>query len=131
LPNQLGGADFLIVAVPRTPETHGWIQADSLGQLKSGAYLIDVSRGGVVVPEDLARSLESGRLGGAVLDVFDQEPLSIDSPFWGLPNVIVTPHVAGTSDKFMARALAVFANNLDSLKIHGRPSTPIDPEAGY
>jgi D-3-phosphoglycerate dehydrogenase len=87
--------DILILAAPLTEHTHGMIDARRLALLPSGAILINVARGPMVVERDLIAALESGRLGGAGLDVTDVEPLPVDSRLWDLPNVIITPHVGG------------------------------------
>lgn len=91
-------ADLLVLVAPLTAETRGMIGARQLGLLPGGAWLINMARGPLVVEADLLAALRGGALGGAVLDVFDAEPLRPDHPFWGMPNVIVTPHVAGPDE---------------------------------
>jgi phosphoglycerate dehydrogenase-like enzyme len=127
----VNGSAVLAVAVPLTPQTRGLVGASVLGSLEPGAIVIDVSRGGVLVHDDLIPLLTEGRLRGAALDVFDKEPLPRDSELWRMPNVLVTPHVAGTTDLFMERALRVFARNLKSLTENNRLATPVDLDAGY
>jgi len=100
-------------------------------RLRRGAVLVDVSRGGVVVADAVAELVASGHLGYAVMDVFEIEPLPLESPLWSLPNVLITPHVAGTSNLFMERALTIFEQNLVSIASSGRPVTPVDWDAGY
>jgi phosphoglycerate dehydrogenase-like enzyme len=112
LPEALPGADWLILACPLTETTRGLFDAVALALLPPGAQLVNVSRGGVVVEADLLAALESGRLAGAFLDVFTAEPLPPDSPFWDLPNVIVSPHSAAASDGLADRVAAVFCDNL-------------------
>jgi phosphoglycerate dehydrogenase-like enzyme len=94
LEERLGEADFVIVTTPETPETLGMFNSRLFSRMKHGAYFINISRGGCVVTEDLIAALRSGQLAGAGLDVVDPEPLPSDSPLWGMPNVLITPHVA-------------------------------------
>jgi phosphoglycerate dehydrogenase-like enzyme len=94
LEERLGEADFVIVTTPETPETLGMFNARRFARMKRGAYFINISRGGCAVTADLIAALQSGQLAGAGLDVVDPEPLPPDSPLWGMPNVLITPHVA-------------------------------------
>ncbi|MBX6743716.1 MAG: D-2-hydroxyacid dehydrogenase [Acetobacteraceae bacterium] len=112
LPDLLPRADWLILACPLTDTTRSLIDARALALLPRGAHLVNVSRGGVAVEADLLAALRSGRLAGAFLNVFGMEPLPADSPFWGLPNVIVSPHSAAASDGLAARVAAIFCDNL-------------------
>lgn len=100
-PQELGRAvhlaDYLVLALPGTPETRALVDADVIGSLPAHAWVVNVGRGSAVDEGALAEALCAERLGGAVLDVFADEPLPHDSPFWSLPNVLVTPHVAGLS----------------------------------
>ena len=112
LPGVLPRADWLVLACPLTARTRGLVDAAALTLLPTGARLINVARGEVVVETDLIAALRSGVLAGAVLDVFEHEPLEPGSPLWALPNVIVTPHAAGHSDGNEARADALFLANL-------------------
>jgi phosphoglycerate dehydrogenase-like enzyme len=104
--------DFVLVSVPLTPETRGLVSAEVLQAMKPGAFLIDVSRGGVVDQAALLDILRKGTLGGAALDVFAEEPLPSDSPLWQTPNVLITPHVSGFSAQYDERAAALFSENL-------------------
>jgi phosphoglycerate dehydrogenase-like enzyme len=112
LPDALPRADWLVLACPLTATTRGLFDAAALALLPPGANLVNVSRGGVVVEADLLAALESGRLAGAFIDVFTAEPLPPDTPFWGLPNVIVSPHSAAASDGLAGRVAEVFCGNL-------------------
>jgi phosphoglycerate dehydrogenase-like enzyme len=85
-------------------ETRGIVNTESLGSLKRGALLVNVSRGGLVATHDLLAALDSGQVGGAALDVTDPEPLPPDHPLWTAPNVIITPHVAGIGGGEAVRA---------------------------
>jgi phosphoglycerate dehydrogenase-like enzyme len=98
LDDMLPDADFLVLVVPLTSATRGLIGAARLDRLPPHAWLINIARGPIVVENDLLAALERGALGGAVLDVFEQEPLPAEHPFWRMDNVIVTPHVAGPDD---------------------------------
>jgi phosphoglycerate dehydrogenase-like enzyme len=91
---RLGEADFVIATTPETPETLGMFNARLFARMKRGAYFINIARGGCVVTADLIAALRSGQLAGAGLDVVAPEPLPADSPLWGMPNVLITPHVA-------------------------------------
>jgi phosphoglycerate dehydrogenase-like enzyme len=95
LPELLPATDWLLVLAPLTPETRGLIGADELSSLPRGARFANIGRGPTVVQEALVDALRSGHLAGAVLDVFEQEPLPAESPLWDMPNVIVSPHIGG------------------------------------
>ncbi|NOY98674.1 MAG: D-2-hydroxyacid dehydrogenase [Chloroflexi bacterium] len=123
--------DFVVVTVPLTPSTRGLINAAVLAAMKPSAYLVDVSRGGVVDHEALISALEEGRLAGAALDVFPEEPLSPGSPLWDLPNVIITPHISGNTPHYRQRAVQLFTENLRRY-IGGQPLYNLfDPKRGY
>ena len=99
----LGRTDILVGLLPLTPETRGLFDSSLFAKLRQGGALgkpvfINAGRGGSQVEADLVSALETGMLGGASLDVFEQEPLSKESPFWSMDNVIVTPHAASASD---------------------------------
>jgi len=106
----LGDADFVAVTVPLTPATRGLLGAAQLAAMKPGAWLINLARGAVVDEAALLRALEARAIGGAVLDVFSEEPLPPGHPFWGLDNVVVTPHISGPSTP--AEIAPIFADNL-------------------
>jgi phosphoglycerate dehydrogenase-like enzyme len=91
-------ADFLVLVLPLTAESRGLVDRQKLARLPRHAWLINVGRGPLVVEQDLQAALDTGDLAGAVLDVFDQEPLPADHPYWKLDNVIVTPHMSGPDD---------------------------------
>jgi phosphoglycerate dehydrogenase-like enzyme len=117
--------------VPLTPATRGLIGRRELAAMRPSAILVNVARGGVVDDAALAIALRKRRLRGAVLDVFEEEPLPATSPLWGLPNVLVTPHVAGTTPAYMRKAVTVFAENYRAWQRDGRLTTPVDLDAGY
>jgi glyoxylate/hydroxypyruvate reductase A len=105
----LARTDILVCLLPMTAETDGILNARAFAALPRRAALVSVGRGGAVVEADLLAALESGQIGGASLDVFRQEPLPPDSPFWTHPRVILTPHVASMTIPDSA-AVAVAAN---------------------
>jgi phosphoglycerate dehydrogenase-like enzyme len=113
-------ADFLVLVAPHTDETEGMIGASELAALPPGAALINIGRGALVDEPALLDSLTSGHLGGAYLDVFEEEPLPADSPLWTLPNVLVSPHSASTSDRENRRITDLFTDNLRRW-LDGRP----------
>jgi phosphoglycerate dehydrogenase-like enzyme len=88
------------------------IDREQFAAMKEGAVLINISRGALVDEDALIEALQEGKLGGAGLDVFREEPLPADSPLWDMPNVLVTPHVSGSSPHYNERATAIFADNL-------------------
>jgi phosphoglycerate dehydrogenase-like enzyme len=104
--------DFIVVSVPLTGETRHLIGAPELAACKPSAYLIDISRGDVIDHAALINALEENRLAGAALDVFPKEPLPADNPLWKLPNVLLSPHIAGITPHYDHRAIALFSDNL-------------------
>ncbi|MFL5839993.1 MAG: phosphoglycerate dehydrogenase [Thermoleophilaceae bacterium] len=96
-------ADFLTLHLPKTPETEGWLDAEALAKCKDGVRIINVARGPLVVDEDLQAALESGKVGGAALDVFRSEPIT-DHPLFGNPKVVVTPHLGASTAEATDRA---------------------------
>ena len=108
----LKDSDFIVIGIPLSEKTRGLVNAEVLAACKPTAYLIDVSRGGIVDHAALIKALNDHKLAGAALDVFPEEPLSSKSPLWGMANVLITPHIAGISDKYDERAMTLFAENL-------------------
>ena len=96
-------SDVLVLCCPLTDETRGLIDARALQSMRQGAILVNVARGPVVVEDALQNALESGRLGGAAIDVFDTQPLPQGHAFFKLPNLILTPHMAGITEESMLR----------------------------
>lgn len=124
-------ADFLLVSVPLTPATRGLMDAAAFRRLKPGAVLVDVSRGGVVRQAALIEALQSGRLAGAALDVFETEPLPVDNPLWGMANVILTPHCTSVYDGWDRRSMEMFCDNLDRWRQGLALENVVDPARGY
>ncbi|MEY4947824.1 MAG: hypothetical protein RL698_35 [Pseudomonadota bacterium] len=109
----LARADWLVLACPLTDETRGLLDARRIGLLPAGARVVNVARGALVDEAALVAALASGRIRGAYLDVFAEEPLPADSPLWDLPEVIVTPHDAGASAGNPDRVAEIFLDNLE------------------
>jgi phosphoglycerate dehydrogenase-like enzyme len=123
--------DFLVICVPLTTKTQGMVNSDVLKAMKNTAYLIDISRGGVVDHGALVEVLSGGQLAGAALDVFPVEPLPESSPLWGMPNVMLSPHLAGASPHYLERAVNLFVQNLQRY-LSDRPLLNVyDPLRGY
>lgn len=131
LPQLWSRADFILCCVPLLPSTRGLIGASAFAAMRPGAVLIDVSRGGVVDGAALLAALDSGRLAGAALDVFDTEPLPPEHPIWGYDNVMVTPHSSSVFDGWEKAAFVMFAENLTRYR-RGLPlHNIVDPQRGY
>lgn len=127
----LAEADYVAVSLPLTERTRHLIGRRAIAAMKPGAFLIDVSRGGVVDGTALSGALAEGRLGGALLDVFEREPLPPDSPFWGLENVIVTPHSSSIYSGWERNSAVMFCDNLEHW-LAGQPlENVVDPARGY
>jgi len=110
--SMLKDCDFIVVSVPLTDKTRDLVNAEVLSACKPTAYLIDISRGGIVDHIALIKALNEHKLAGAALDVFPEEPLPKKSQLWEMPNVIITPHIAGVSSHYDKRAMTLFAENL-------------------
>jgi len=104
--------DFVVLAVPLTESTRGMVSEAVFEAMKPTAYLINMSRGGVVDEAALLKALEEGEIAGAACDVFEAEPLPDDSPLWKVPNLIISPHIAGIMADYGEKAVQVFAENL-------------------
>jgi phosphoglycerate dehydrogenase-like enzyme len=127
----LAEADYVLVSAPLTPGTKHLMDHAALKAMRPGAVLINVARGDLVDEAALIEELTNGRLGGAALDVFAQEPLPAESPLWTLPNVILTPHIAGLTPAYNERALALFAENLRRYAAGDSLLNAVDQTAGY
>jgi len=107
----LAASDYILVAAPLTPETRGLIGEAAFEAMKPNAVLINLGRGPVVVEAQLVRALRERRIRGAVLDVFDEEPLPAGHPFWSLDNVLLSPHTADHTDTWLQEAVDLFLEN--------------------
>jgi phosphoglycerate dehydrogenase-like enzyme len=127
----LGEVDYLVVCLPLTPATQNLINTDFLQRLKPGAILVDISRGGIVAATAVLHALDNGPLKGAALDVFEHQPLPPDSPLWNRPDILLTPHVSGTTPYYLTRALDIFLQNAEQLALGNPPLTPVNIADGY
>ena len=127
----LSESDVVCICAPLTPETEGMFDREAFRAMRRDAYLINITRGGIVDEEALLEALRDGVIGGAGLDVTPQEPLPADHPLWMMPNVVITPHVAGASQLRIDRLVELFCENLKRF-LSGEPMlSVIDKQKGY
>jgi phosphoglycerate dehydrogenase-like enzyme len=132
LDDMLARADYVFVATPSTPETRNLFDRERLKRMKPGAGIVNVGRAAVMDYDALVELLESGHLSGAILDVFDPEPLPKGSPLWSTPNLIVTPHVsADDGDNYVPITLDLFFANMRRHLAGGPLHNVVDPALGY
>lgn len=127
----LAESDVIVLAAPHTPQTKQLIGRRELQRVKPGAFFINVARGKLVDDEALVDALRQDRLGGAALDVFTKEPLDAASPYWDLPNVIVTPHTSGALRDYWTPLVALFSENLRRFDRGDPLLNIVDKIAGY
>jgi phosphoglycerate dehydrogenase-like enzyme len=129
---ELPAVDILVLAAPLTSETRALLTAARLAMLPEGAIVCNVARGALVDEPALVAALEGGRLRGAVLDVFANEPLASDSPLWHLPRVLHTPHVSGVSTRrFWERLVGLFVDNWARYRVGSPLRNLVDKRTGY
>jgi len=130
-PEVLAQSDFLLLLLPATKETDNFINAGRLGSMKPTAWLLNFGRGHLIKDDDLVAAVKAKKIAGAMLDVFRQEPLPADHPFWSTEGIIVLPHIGGPHpqrDKIVAR---LFVENLGRF-LDGKPlKEVVDRKAGY
>ncbi len=124
-------SDIVVVAAPLTDETAGLIGAEQLARMREDAWLINIARGRLIDEVALRRALTSGWIGGAVLDVFSEEPLSPESPLYDTPNLIITPHTSWASDRVAERTVDLFIDNLRAFRAGETMHNVVDLDAGY
>jgi phosphoglycerate dehydrogenase-like enzyme len=127
----LAQSDIVVLAAPLTAETESMIDEAALTAMKRDAWLINVARGRLVDDNALVRALREHRIGGAALDTFRDEPLPQSSPYWELPNVILTPHTAWSSARVLDRSIELFCDNLVRFSRGQELRNVVDPAAGY
>jgi phosphoglycerate dehydrogenase-like enzyme len=124
-------ADAIVVAAPLTEETRGMVDEAAFAAMKPSAYLVNIARGAIVDEDALIAALREGRIAGAALDTFEQEPLPPESPLWALPNVTITPHTTAGSPRMHQRQIGFFVDNLRRYR-NGEPLlNVVDKAAGY
>jgi phosphoglycerate dehydrogenase-like enzyme len=128
----LAEADYVVVLVPYTAQTDNMIGAEQIAQMKPGALLVGMSRGGIIDQEAMIEALKAGKIAGAVLDVFKPEPLPADHALWDLPNVLIAPHIAGGTQFEGKHVLDIFTENLARFFAGQRPlRNQVDKQAGF
>ena len=131
LHDMLRESDYIVLSVPLTSETEGMIGEAELRAMKPGAYLVNIARGHVIDEPMLIRALQEGWIAGAGLDVAQEEPLPATSPLYSMPNVLLTPHISGVSNRYGERLTTLFADNLRRYR-QGEPlRNRYEPERGY
>ncbi|MER8370937.1 D-2-hydroxyacid dehydrogenase [Mesorhizobium sp. M1378] len=124
-------SDFVVLAVPHVPETSKLIGREQLRLMRGTAFLVNIARGSVIVETELIEELRAGTISGALLDVFEREPLPAESPLWMMPNVIVTPHIAGYPSDYTARVFEIFGDNLQRFLDRKPLRNVVDLKRGY
>jgi len=124
-------ADYVVIAAPETAQTKHLIGAERIARMKRGARLINVARGSLLEEAALISALESGQLGGAAIDVASQEPLPADSPLWKAPNLLITPHTSGVSDRLWQRQTELLLRLLEEWFAGKELSNRVDLSRGY
>jgi D-2-hydroxyacid dehydrogenase (NADP+) len=131
LPVLLGRSDVVVLSAPLTEETRSLIGAETIRHVKPGALLINIGRGKLIDDDVVMAALQDGRLGGAALDVFTREPLEPASPYWDLPNVVITPHMSGAMEDYWTPLVRLFADNLRRFEAGAPLVNVVDKAAGY
>ena len=126
---QLGHADYVVIAAPLTPQTEGLFDERAFKAMKNSARLINIGRGPIVKTDDLVAALKEGDIAGAGLDVFEQEPLSADSPLLQLDNVVATPHMGSATHETREAMARCAVDNLLAALAGERPANLVNPGA--
>lgn len=131
LENYLGECDVICLTAPLTPSNKGWFNYELMTKLRPGAILINVSRGGLVVQDDLLTLLDEGHLYGAGLDVLETEPVNGENPLYADSRLVITPHIAGGSPLRAQRVVKQFCTNLERWKLGQDLHGIYDPQLGF
>jgi phosphoglycerate dehydrogenase-like enzyme len=124
-------SDFVLVLLPSTPQTRHFLRAEHFRRMKREAVLINLARGSIIREADLIEALRQRTIAGAALDVFEEEPLPAESPLWEMDNVLITPHIAGSSPHYVERAAEIFYENVRRY-VQGLPLiNTVDRVKGY
>ncbi len=124
-------SDYVVVSLPLTPETKHLIGKKEFTAMKKTSVLINIGRGQVIDEKELVKALKNGKIAGAGLDVFEEEPLSVSSELWSMKNVIITAHYAGYTPQLNSRLMDIFCTNLREFLKTGKLSNAIDKKKGY
>jgi phosphoglycerate dehydrogenase-like enzyme len=131
LDEALEGTDVLVVAATSGRATERLVGARELARLNPGAILVNVARASIVDQEAMLAALRTGALGGALLDVFEQEPLDPGHPLWDIPNVLITPHSAGFNARHWEHVIALYAENIERFRAGAPLRYAVDSTTGY
>jgi phosphoglycerate dehydrogenase-like enzyme len=132
LDTALPEADFVVLAAPLTPQTHNLLDRRRIGLLKRGASLLNIGRAGLLDHEALVEALQTGALSGAILDVYDPEPLPASSPLWRADNIVLTPHVTSDDlDGYLPKTFDLVFANAARLMRGETLVNAVDPARGY
>jgi len=124
-------ADYVVITLPHTEETHHLFDASKFKRMKSSAIVINIGRGGIIKEEDLIDALQSKQIAGVGLDVFEKEPLPAESPLWDMQKVIITPHHSGLSLRYRDRAVEILCKNLEAYLAGEKLPNEVDKKLGY
>ncbi len=127
----IGKADYVVTALPATPQTQHICNKDFFAAMKASSYFINIARGSLVDETALLHALQNNIIAGAALDVMETEPLPSSHPFWELPNLILTPHIAAFSSSFLLRSLQLLVQNMQKYHQQKTLINRIDPAKGY
>lgn len=127
----LGGADYVVVAAPLTPVTHGMFDAAAFKAMRASVRFINIGRGPIVKTDDLIAALRAGEIAGAALDVFEQEPLPADNPLWDMPQVMLSAHMAGDVIGWREALSAQFIDNFRRWRTGEPLHNIVDKRRGY
>ena len=131
LTEQLGLADYVVIAAPLTPQTEGLFNTKAFKAMRNTARLINIGRGPVVKTDDLIEALRDGEIAGAALDVFEEEPLPADHPLWDMENVIMIAHMCGDFIGWKRALTDQFLENLDRWSKGQERFNLVDKKLGY
>jgi glycerate dehydrogenase len=126
VPELLQESDVVSIHCPLFPETKGLINKENLGRMKRTAFLLNTSRGPIIVDQDLAEALNNGVIAGAGIDVLSTEPPPADNPLFGAKNCLITPHIAWATKEARARLMDTTVSNLSAF-INGKPVNVVNP----
>jgi glyoxylate/hydroxypyruvate reductase len=127
----LAASDFVLLLLPSTPETRGIIDAKALARMRPSAYLLNFARGDLVVDDDLVTAVRTGRIAGAVLDVFRTEPLPLESPLWTTEGIVIFPHMGGLHPRRDDLVAALWVENLRRFATGAPLLHVVDRARGY